>query len=121
MTKTLFLTYFRDWAQIGEPSAWQLLWGVLTLAAGGGSLSWLWLQLDHIAARMSMPIAVLILLLLAEIRPRRSRRHRRRSAALPTTSRPLAVARAPIRTCRGRVGEPPCARGTLVFYLEGAR
>lgn len=75
VAKTLFLTYFRDWVQIGDPRAWQLLWGVLTLVAGGGSLSWLWLQLEHIAARMSMPIAVLILLLMAEIRPGRRRRH----------------------------------------------
>ncbi|MFK5636157.1 hypothetical protein [Ornithinimicrobium sp. LYQ103] len=74
VAKRLFLTYFRDWLQVGDASAWQLLWGVLTLGAGGGSLSWLWLQLEHIAARMGMPIAVVTLLLLAEIWPGRGRR-----------------------------------------------
>jgi hypothetical protein len=74
VSKNMFRTYRRDWVQMGDRSTWQLLWALLTFGVGGGSLSLLWLQLEHIAARMGMPIAIVALLLLAEIRPGRGRR-----------------------------------------------
>lgn len=78
IARGLFGTYVRDFAGAGDPRAWQLLWGFLALGAGSGSLLLLWLQIDHLAARMGMPIALLALLLWAEVQPKRGRRRRRR-------------------------------------------
>lgn len=61
------------WEGWPEAGSWPLLWIGVNAVAGGGLISWLWLQLEHIAARMGIGAVVLAFLLASEARPNRRR------------------------------------------------
>jgi hypothetical protein len=62
------------WDGSSEVGPWLLLWMGANAVAGGGLLTWLWMQLEHIGARMGIAAVVLIVLLASEVRPSRGRR-----------------------------------------------
>jgi hypothetical protein len=64
-------SHWEGWPEAGP---WPLLWVGVNAVGGGGLLSWLWLQLEHISARMGIAAVVLVLFLASEVRPNRVRR-----------------------------------------------
>lgn len=75
---SLIRSYVRGrWNGWMDPSPWQPLWALLAAAAALTSLVVLWLQLEHIAARMGVTVVVFGALLAAETRGSGSRSRRR--------------------------------------------
>lgn len=62
------------WDGFPDVGRWPLLWMGVNAVAGGGLLIWLWVQLEHIGARMGVAAVVLLVLLASEVRPNRARR-----------------------------------------------
>lgn len=62
------------WDGLPDVGPRSLVWIGVNALAGGGLLTWLWVQLEHIGARMGIAAVVLLVLLVSEVRPNRGRR-----------------------------------------------
>jgi hypothetical protein len=65
LTVHLLRSYGRSWSGPFGPSHSTLVGALASLAAAGGAGWWLYLELDHIAVRMGVPLIFLLTLLRA--------------------------------------------------------
>ena len=71
----LLLGHLRSqWDGLPESGSRTLLWASISALTGYGLLSWLWVSLEDLAARMGTTVAVLVVLLMTEARSSRRRR-----------------------------------------------